>query len=151
MKTLPLVVGAVLALSACATAPIPTVTQGENFSTTRETIVRGVNGGGNAVQPPLLVQRIYPITCATDGMRSATMRAADTIKEINRLLGPVTTRTGESYFKAEEMRIVNSVTVPRYQCSIGTFSETPVSKDPAVISAFAAKNGVALTGMTPGI
>lgn len=149
MKKLPVLLGAALALSACASAPIPVITDPDAlmFTHTREVIVRGIDGGTNGVRPPLLVRRSYPITCAQDPlMERPAIRSAQTVAEIERILGPVTDRTGESYFKSEEMRLVNEQTVPALKCSIGWFSEAIVSRDPSVISAYAAKRGVALSG-----
>lgn len=154
MKKLPVLLAATLALSACATAPIPVITDptAQMFTTSRDVIVRGIDAGPNGVRPPLLVRRSYPITCAYDPlMAQPAVRSAQTIREINRILGPVTTRTGESYFKSEEMRAVNSVTVPALKCSIGWFSETPVTSDPAIIAAFAAKHGVNLALPAQGL
>lgn len=153
MNKLPVLLGAVLALSACATAPIPAITAPDAllFTTTRDVIVRGIDGGTNGLKPPLLVRRTYPITCAQDPlMAPPAVRSAQTIAEIDRILGPVTTRTGESFFKAEEMRMVNTQTVPSLKCSIGWFSEAPVTSDPGVIAAFAAKHGVDLVGPMTG-
>ncbi|AGT09652.1 hypothetical protein [Paracoccus aminophilus] len=154
MKKLPVLLAATLALSACATAPIPAITAPDAlmFTTSRDVIVRGIDAGPNGIRPPLLVRRSYPVTCAQDPlMAPPAVRSAQTIREINRILGPVTTRTGESFFKAEEMRAVNSVTVPSLKCSIGWFSEAPVSRDPAVIAAFAAKHGVNLALPVQGL
>lgn len=154
VKKLPVLLAATLAVSACATATIPAITDpsAQMFTTSRHVIVRGIDAGSNGVRPPLLVRRNYPITCAQDPlMASPAVRSAQTIQEIDRILGPVTTRTGESYFKAEEMRQVNSVTVPSLKCSIGWFSETQVSRDPGVIAAFAAKNGVNLSMPVSGL
>lgn len=149
MKKLPVLLGAVLALSACAPDYNPTINDNNSqlFSTTRNVIVRGIDGGRNGVKPPILVSRTYPILCAQDPlMDPPAIRAEQTVREIIRLIGPVTDRTGESYFKAEQMRLVNAVTVPQLKCQIGQFTEKQLSRDPAVISAFAAKNGVVLSG-----
>lgn len=149
MKKLPVLLGAALALSACASAPIPVINDPDAlmYTHSRDVIVRGIDGGSNGVRPPLLVRRSYPITCAQDPlMEPPAIRSAQTVAEIDRILGTVTNRTAESYFKSEEMRLVNEQTVPSLKCSIGWFSEAIVSRDPNVISAFAAKRGVALTG-----
>lgn len=149
MTKLPVLLGAVLALSACASAPIPVITAPDAlmYTHSREVIVRGIDGGTNGIRPPLLVRRSYPVTCAQDPLLAPpAIRSAQTVAEIERILGPVTDRTGESYFKAEEMRLVNEQTVPSLKCSVGWFSEKVVSRDPTVIAAFAAKRGLALSG-----
>ncbi len=152
MKKLPLVLGALLALSACAPDYNPTINSNDSelFSTTRNVIVRGIDGGPNGIRRPILVSRTYPILCARDPlMDPPKLRAEETVREISRIIGPVTDRTGESYFKAEQMRQVNAVTVPSLKCQIGLFTEKQISRDPNVIQAFAAKNGVSLN-MAPG-
>jgi len=154
VKKLPLILGALLALSACAPDYNPTINNidSELFSTTKNVIVRGIDGGPNGVKPPLLVSRTYPILCARDPlMDPPALRAEQTVREINRIIGPVSDRTGESYFKAEQMRQVNSVTVPSLKCQIGQFTEKQVSRDPNVIAAFAAKHGVVLSTARGGL